>query len=115
MSKSRARRHSVLTFAPARDDHRRELRIGKALALSAAREGHPLLLISRHIEPIAGLPKPIPSTGRPMSAIMRRWQRRSRRRAVHGPVECLVSSAGMADARAFDSGRGQLCASSTPI
>src|SRR5947207_14049881 len=31
--------------------------IGKALAMAFAREGHPLLLISRHIEPIAGLPE----------------------------------------------------------
>ena len=30
--------------------------IGKALAVAFAREGNPLLLISRHMEPIAGLP-----------------------------------------------------------
>jgi len=31
--------------------------IGKALAFAFATEGNPLLLISRHLEPIAGLPE----------------------------------------------------------
>ena len=31
--------------------------IGKALAVASAREGNLLLLISRHLEPIAGLPE----------------------------------------------------------
>jgi NADP-dependent 3-hydroxy acid dehydrogenase YdfG len=76
--------------------------IGKALAMGFARYGHPLLLISRHIEPIAGLPEntvyrqaDVADYGAIEAAV-------DAAVAVHGPVECLVNNAGMADARAFD-------------
>jgi NADP-dependent 3-hydroxy acid dehydrogenase YdfG len=76
--------------------------IGKALAMAFAREGHPLLLISRHIEPIAGLPEDtvyrqadVADYGAITAAV-------EAAAAVHGPVGCLVNNAGMADARAFD-------------
>jgi NADP-dependent 3-hydroxy acid dehydrogenase YdfG len=76
--------------------------IGKALAIAFARDGHPLLLMSRHIEPIAGLPEntvyrqaDVADYGAIEAAV-------DAAVAVHGPVECLVNNAGMADARAFD-------------
>src|SRR5438045_862242 len=76
--------------------------IGKALAMAFAREGHPLLLISRHIEPIAGLPEDtvyrqadVADYGAITAAV-------DAAIAVHGPVGCLVNNAGMADARAFE-------------
>ena len=76
--------------------------IGKALAMAFAREGHPLLLISRHIEPIAGLPEDtvyrqadVADYGAITAAV-------EAAAAVHGPVGCLVNNAGMADARAFE-------------
>src|SRR5205823_3393839 len=75
--------------------------IGKALAMAFAREGHRLLLISRHIEPIAGLPEDtvyrqadVANYGAITAAV-------EAAAAVHGPVGCLVNNAGMADARAF--------------
>src|SRR5437764_4954222 len=76
--------------------------IGKAVATAFAREGHPLLLISRHIEPIAGLPDNTVYRQADVAdydAIARAVEMAT---AVHGPVECLVNNAGMADARAFD-------------
>jgi len=76
--------------------------IGKAVATAFAREGHPLLLISRHIAPIAGLPDntvyrqaDVADFGAIEAAVAAAV-------AVHGAVECLVNNAGMADARAFD-------------
>src|SRR5438046_2621861 len=76
--------------------------IGKALAMAFAREGHPLLLISRHIEPMAGLPEDtvyrqadVADYGAITAAVEAAV-------AVHGPVGCLVNNAGMADARAFE-------------
>jgi NAD(P)-dependent dehydrogenase (short-subunit alcohol dehydrogenase family) len=76
--------------------------IGKALAMAFAREGHPLLLISRPIEPVAGLPRDtvyrradVADYGAITAAV-------NAAVAVHGPVGCLVNNAGMADARAFD-------------
>src|SRR5437763_16678227 len=75
--------------------------IGKALAMAFARERHPLLLISRHIEPIAGLPEDtvyrqadVADYGAITAAV--------EAAAVHGPVGCLVNNAGIADARAFN-------------
>ena len=76
--------------------------IGKALAIGFARAGHPLLLISRHIEPIAGLPEDtvyrqadVADYGAIEAAV-------DAAVGIHGPIECLVNNAGMADARAFD-------------
>ena len=76
--------------------------IGKALALSFAREGHPLLLISRHIEPIAGLPADTVYRQADVGDYAALAAAVAAAEAVHGPVECLVNNAGMADARAFD-------------
>src|ERR1044071_4924240 len=76
--------------------------IGKALAMGFARDGHPLLLISRHIEPIAGLPKDtvyrqadVADYGAIETAVEAAV-------APHGRVGCLVNNAGMGDARPFD-------------
>ena len=76
--------------------------IGKALAMGFARDGHPLLLISRHIEPIAGMPEntvyrqaDVADYGAIEAAV-------DAAVGIHGPVGCLVNNAGMADARAFD-------------
>ena len=76
--------------------------IGKALAIGFARAGHPLLLISRHIEPIAGLPEntvyrqaDVADYGAIEAAV-------DAAVGIHGPVGCLVNNAGIADARAFD-------------
>src|SRR5207248_8517330 len=73
--------------------------IGKALAFAFAREGNPLLLISRRIEPIAGLPcntvyRPADVADYPaiVAAV-------DAAEAVHGRVECLVNNAGIANAR----------------
>ncbi|HEX2527963.1 MAG TPA: SDR family NAD(P)-dependent oxidoreductase [Geminicoccus sp.] len=76
--------------------------IGRALALAFAREGHPLLLLARHMEPIAEL-RDHPATYAvadvadpdAVAAAMADGAGR------HGPVECLVYNAGTADARAF--------------
>ena len=75
--------------------------IGKALAFAFAREGNPLLLISRHIEPIAGLPgstiyrhADVADYDGIAAAVVAGEVR-------HGPVECLVNNAGIADARPF--------------
>jgi NADP-dependent 3-hydroxy acid dehydrogenase YdfG len=77
--------------------------IGKALALVFAREGNPLLLISRNIAATDELAQ---------SAVV--WRQAdvadyaavasavAAAEALHGPVECLVNSAGTADARAFE-------------
>lgn len=77
--------------------------IGKALALAFARDGNPLLLISRHLEPmpeLAGHPAvwrqaDVADYGAIASAV-------AAAEVLHGPVECLVNSAGIADAREFD-------------
>ena len=76
--------------------------IGKALALAFAREGHPLLLISRHMEPIAGLPADTVYRQADVADYAALTAAVAAAEAVHGPVECLVNNAGMADARAFD-------------
>src|SRR4051812_11925319 len=76
--------------------------IGRALALSFAREGHPLLLISRHMEPIAGLPADTVYRQADVADYAAMTAAVAAAEAVHGPVECLVNNAGMADAREFD-------------
>jgi NADP-dependent 3-hydroxy acid dehydrogenase YdfG len=77
--------------------------IGKALALAFAREGNPLLLISRHIQPMAELAGDIivyqqadVADYSAIEAVVTAAQK------IHGPVECLINSAGSADAREFD-------------
>src|SRR5947207_14012589 len=75
--------------------------IGRALALSFAREGHPLLLISRHMEPIAGLPASTVYRQADVADYAAMTAAVEAAEAVHGPVECLGNNAGMADAREF--------------
>src|SRR5207244_4850920 len=76
--------------------------IGKALAFAFAAEGNPLLLISRHIEPIGGLPEntvyraaDVADYDGIAAAVVAGEVR-------HGPVECLVNNAGIADARPLE-------------
>ena len=76
--------------------------IGKAVAIAFAREGHPLLLISRHIEPMAGLPADTVYRQADVADYDAITEAVEAAAAMHGPVECLVNNAGMADARAFD-------------
>src|SRR5256885_10836592 len=76
--------------------------IGKALAVAFAREGHPLLLISRRIKPIAGLPADTIYRQADVADYAALTAAVEAAEAVHGPVECLVNNAGMADARPFD-------------
>ena len=76
--------------------------IGKALAFAFAREGNPLLLISRHIEPIAGLPGSTIYRHADVADYAAIVGAVAAAEAVHGPAGCLINNAGMADARAFD-------------
>src|SRR5205823_4284160 len=76
--------------------------IGRALAFAFAREGNPLLLISRRIEPLAGLPDNTVYRQADVADYAAIATAVEAAEAVHGAVECLVNNAGMADARAFD-------------
>jgi len=76
--------------------------ISKALAFAFAREGNPLLLISRHIEPIAGLPGSTIYRHADVADYAAIVGAVAAAEAVHGPAGCLINNAGMADARAFD-------------
>jgi NADP-dependent 3-hydroxy acid dehydrogenase YdfG len=96
MPQSTARAHPLVMITGASSG------IGKALALSFAHEGHPLLLIARHIEPIAGLPADTIYRQADVADYAAMTAAVGTAAAVHGPVECLVNNAGMADARAFD-------------
>jgi len=77
--------------------------IGKALAMAFAREGNPLLLISRRIQPMAELAHgavvyhqaDVADSAAIVAAVKTAEE-------IHGPVECLVNSAGTADAREFE-------------
>jgi NADP-dependent 3-hydroxy acid dehydrogenase YdfG len=69
--------------------------IGKAVAAKFAAEGHPLLLIARHPEPLGGVPAEsvlqatvdVADYGALASAIRKA-------EAIFGPTECLVNNAG---------------------
>ncbi len=76
--------------------------IGKALAFAFAAEDNPLLLISRHIEPIAGLPETTVYRAADVADYDAIAAAVAAATARHGPVECLVNSAGTADARSFN-------------
>ncbi len=77
--------------------------IGRAVARALAAAGHPLLLISRHIAELPELAgKPVVYAQADVAdfdAVQRAVQGAER---THGGTDCLVNSAGMADARAFD-------------
>src|SRR5436190_14758481 len=75
--------------------------IGKALAFAFAAEGNPLL-ISRHMEPIAGLPDGTVYHAADVADYEAIAAAVAAGEAQHGPVECLVNNAGIADARPFD-------------
>ncbi len=77
--------------------------IGLAAARAFAAAGHPLLLLARHVEPLPEF------AGKPMAyAQVDVADYDALRRAVadaearFGPTDCLVNSAGMADARPFE-------------
>jgi NADP-dependent 3-hydroxy acid dehydrogenase YdfG len=76
--------------------------IGAALARGFAREGNPLLLISRHIEPLPELPGNVVYRQADVADFRAVTTALADAEAVHGPVECLVNNAGIADARPFD-------------
>src|SRR5436190_1294789 len=76
--------------------------IGQALAVAFAREGNPLLLISRHIEPIGGLPESTVYRQADVADYAAVAAAVAAAEAQHGPVECLVNNAGIADARPLE-------------
>jgi NADP-dependent 3-hydroxy acid dehydrogenase YdfG len=76
--------------------------IGLALARAFAKEGHALLLIARHMEPVDGLDRErtryasVDVTDYPaLEGAIRRAEQ------DFGKTACLINNAGMADARAF--------------
>ena len=80
--------------------------IGRAVAAAFAKEGHPLLLLSRHIEALPELPDDTIVYARADVADYDAVERAIRgAEARHGPTECLVNSAGFADIR-IDFGSG---------
>src|SRR5207302_11178588 len=76
--------------------------IGKALAFAFAAEGNPLLLISRHMEPIAGLPGGTVYRAADVANYEATAAAVAAGDARHGPVGCLVKNAAIGDARPFD-------------
>src|SRR5437899_12042794 len=75
--------------------------IGKALAFAFAAEGNPLLLISRHIEPIGSLPESTFYRAADVADYDAIAAAVAAAEAIHGSVECLFNNAGTADARTF--------------
>jgi NADP-dependent 3-hydroxy acid dehydrogenase YdfG len=76
--------------------------IGKALAFAFARAGNPLLLISRHIEPIDGLSGKIMYRQADVTDYDAIFAAVQAAESAYGGVGCLVNNAGVADARALD-------------
>jgi len=76
--------------------------IGRALAFAFARELHPLLLTSRHIQPIEGLTDNVVYRQADVADHQGITAAVAAAEAVHGPVGCLINNAGTADARALD-------------
>jgi NADP-dependent 3-hydroxy acid dehydrogenase YdfG len=77
--------------------------IGLAAARAFSAAGHALLLISRHIEPLPefeGRPVQYAQVDVGDADALQRAIREGEQR--FGGAECLVNSAGMADARPFD-------------
>jgi NADP-dependent 3-hydroxy acid dehydrogenase YdfG len=78
--------------------------IGLGLARAFAREGHPLLLLSRHIEPLPDMPADRTVYAAADVADLAAVEHAIRRaEARFGKTECLVNNAGFADARDFKS------------
>ena len=69
--------------------------IGRALAKAFVADGHPLLLIARHPEPLDGLKsKSILQAEVDVSDYVSLEAAIRRAESVHGPTECLVNNAG---------------------
>jgi NADP-dependent 3-hydroxy acid dehydrogenase YdfG len=78
--------------------------IGLALARAFAREGNPLLLLSRHIEPLPDMPPDRTDYAAADVADFAAVERAIRGAEDRfGKTECLVNNAGFADARDFKS------------
>lgn len=76
--------------------------IGLALAHAFAREGHALLLIARHVKPIAGLAAEHVAHAEADVADFVAFERAIRdAESRFGKTACLVNNAGLADARDF--------------
>jgi NADP-dependent 3-hydroxy acid dehydrogenase YdfG len=76
--------------------------IGLALAHAFARDGHALLLIARHMEPIAGLPAERTAYAEADVADYAAFERALRdAERRFGKTACLINNAGLADARDF--------------
>ena len=69
--------------------------IGRALAAKFATENHPLLLISRHLEPLQGLPPDqIRQAAVDVVDYIALESAIRESEAVYGPTECLINNAG---------------------
>jgi NADP-dependent 3-hydroxy acid dehydrogenase YdfG len=69
--------------------------IGRAVAAKFAAEGHPLLLIARHPEPLDGVPTELVRQAAIDVADYAALEVAIRAaEAVHGPTECLINNAG---------------------
>jgi NADP-dependent 3-hydroxy acid dehydrogenase YdfG len=78
--------------------------IGLGLARAFARDGNPLLLLSRHIEPFDDMPRDRTAYAAVDVADFAAVERAIRAaEARFGKTECLVNNAGFADARDFKS------------
>ena len=76
--------------------------IGLALAQAFAREGHALLLVARHMKPIAGLPADQTAYAEADVANYGALEQAIRgAEGRFGKTACLVNNAGLADAREF--------------
>ncbi len=76
--------------------------IGLALAKAFAKEGHALLLISRHMKPVDGLPADRTAYAEADVADYDALEHAIRgAEATFGKTACLVNNAGLADAREF--------------
>lgn len=77
--------------------------IGLAAARAFTAAGHPLLLVARHMEPLPGFAgKPVvyaPVDVADFAALQSAVENAERK---FGPTDCLINSAGMADARPFE-------------
>jgi NADP-dependent 3-hydroxy acid dehydrogenase YdfG len=69
--------------------------IGRAVAVRFAAEGHPLLLIARHLEPLDGIPvEQIRQAAVDVADYVALENAIREAEAVHGPTQCLVNNAG---------------------
>jgi NADP-dependent 3-hydroxy acid dehydrogenase YdfG len=77
--------------------------IGLGAARTFATEGHPLLLISRHIEPLPEfVGKPVIYARADVADYEAVHQAVCEAEREYGGIDCLIDSAGVADARPFE-------------